>query len=73
MHLAAGGLSGEIGDKIKMRDEMFQNKHPRLTLGLNVLFIMTLVIVIKKNYEDISHISQGKDISDLTAIKAHNL
>lgn len=48
MHLAAGGLPGEIGDKIKIGDEMFQNKHPRLTLGLNVLFIMTLFIVIKK-------------------------
>ena len=72
MHLAAGGLCGEIGDKIKIGDEMFQNKHPRLTLGLDVLFIMT-IYCDKKNYKDISHISQGKDISYLMAIKVHNL
>lgn len=44
---------------------LFQNEHPGLKLVSNVFFITIWLFTVVKNYEDISHISQGKDISYL--------
>ena len=66
--LAAKGLPVETGDKTC---HCFRVNIPGLHWVFNVLFIMMLFIVIKNN-TDISHISQGKDISYLMPVKYHN-